>query len=745
MIENHWDIGGEPISPEYLAIPKAKATANFLLSGAHLYARFIEARRPLTPTSAEAIIFEVDAEVGQEPAQDIRKTERIAATFTAADEGHPEVTALRVDFPRVPHLLIGEEEFPRRLCLYEEPYDEIKLRWTAPGFIERVRDWLRETAAGTLHGEDQPLEPLFIGSFWPIVIPADIFAGSNASSQSDRLAVAAGPDGPHGPVLVAKRVKPQEAIQGKFLATSFRCEPVQHGIIHRIPKNLYEVHQLAQGLGLNLLQDLRNRLDTWTRAQAPLDSHLILIIFFPKTRSALAAPESEDIWAFMTIQTIGEIGGVLSLWELRAGSVGRIIGADLDPKSAAAVQIYMLNPTLSLSRERAAALSGVSADKVAITAVGVGALGSQVAMRLMRAGYGKWVLIDYDRVLPHNIPRHELTNDAVGFLKAETMKHWLQTALDEDDVATAIVADVLRPKNQADAVNSSFANAQVIADFSASLAVGRYIARDVDSSARRISLFLNPTGTDLVLLAENRKREPPLDTLEMQYYRELITDEKLAGHLVRPQGHIRYAHSCRDLTSTISGDSIAMFAAIGSRAIRDALAQDQASIRIWRSDPKMNVKAITINAPPPAEILCDTWKIGTDQWLLAKIAELRKSKLPNETGGILLGTFDLYRRIVYAVDTIPSPPDSTEWPMLYIRGCEGLLGQVQKIQETTDGMLHYVGEWHSHPDGISCQPSKDDRTVFAWLSGHMHRDGFPAVMLIAGEHENTWFVDSMLE
>ena len=746
MAENYWDIDGESVSLQTLTIPKALATAYFLLSGVHPYARFVDARRLRDPVEAEVVIFDVDVEVGQEPVCDIRRLERIAAKFTAADEIPPEAAALRVDFPRVPHLMIGEEEFPRSLCLYDEPYDDIKIRWSPPAFVERVRDWLQQTATGALHGEDQPLEPMFLGSFWPIVIPAELISDSTIESQPDYLRVESCDAGPNRKVLVSQRVKPGkpgETSPVKLLATILRCQPQQHGIIHRVPQNLYELSQLVETAGLDLLKTLRERLDTWERHQAPHGAHLILIVFFPKKRTPSAAPESQDIWAFLIGETIGELGQVLDLWKLQDGVVGHLIGGELDRKKAEVVKIQVLNPTLTLSRARAAALSAIPPDDRRITAVGVGALGSQVIMRLLRSGYGKWVLVDDDFLLPHNVARHELTSCAVGFSKAETLSEWLGTVLDEDDVVTGLVANVLHPREQSDAVRKSFLNAQVIADFSASLAVARYLASDVNSVARRISLFLNPAGSDVVLLAEDSERKLSLDALEMQYYRQLPKNEELAGHLRPTQERIRYARSCRDLTSSIPGDSVALLAAIGSRGIREALAVDHATIRIWRSDTHMNIKAISIDTPLPAHILCSAWRICTDERFLGTITELRKSKLPRETGGVLVGAFDLQRQIIYVVDTIPSPPDSKEWPTLYIRGCKGLAEQVRKFKETTDGMLHYVGEWHSHPDGIGCLPSTDDRKVFAWLAEHVHPDGFPAVMLIAGEHENGWFVDSM--
>ncbi len=100
---------------------------------------------------------------------------------------------------------------------------------------------------------------------------------------------------------------------------------------------------------------------------------------------------------------------------------------------------------------------------------------------------------------------------------------------------------------------------------------------------------------------------------------------------------------------------------------------------------------------------------------------------------MLLGSFDLDRRLVYIVDTIPSPPDSQEWPTLYIRGCRGLRAKIDEIADRTDGMLEYIGEWHSHPTGCTTAPSSDDLQVFTWLTELMNVEGLPALMMIVGD------------
>ncbi len=111
----------------------------------------------------------------------------------------------------------------------------------------------------------------------------------------------------------------------------------------------------------------------------------------------------------------------------------------------------------------------------------------------------------------------------------------------------------------------------------------------------------------------------------------------------------------------------------------------------------------------------------------------RRKRLPNETGGVLLGAIDHQQRTVYVATVLPSPSDSTEWPTAYIRGVKGLKETVEKAQAMSGGDLSYVGEWHSHPQGCNSAPSEDDRKAHQWLVGEMMKVGLPGVVFIQGE------------
>jgi hypothetical protein len=231
----------------------------------------------------------------------------------------------------------------------------------------------------------------------------------------------------------------------------------------------------------------------------------------------------------------------------------------------------------------------------------------------------------------------------------------------------------------------------------------------------------------------------------MQYYRAVIHDERLSGHLEVNATRTRYARSCRDVSFALPTHLVSIHAGIGAQAVRAVMGEEQAAIKVWRSDPiTCAVSALDIPVHRVHRTAVGEWTLILDDWLFQTLSDLRSSKLPNETGGVLIGSYDLLSKTVYVVDTIPSPPDSEEWPTLYIRGSEGLRDSVAGITEKTAGQLEYVGEWHSHPDQCSCLPSDDDFKVFSWMTDRMSAAGLPALMAIIGERGSMlWFLGKM--
>jgi len=744
------DAGGVPMDAQSLQLARARSLAEAVASGALDYVRIVECRRrDASPGNggAEVIILDLDIERPQLTVNDIRSVERVAVILETDDETYPEVLALRSDFPLVPHINFRKDELPRSLCLYDQIWEEVRTRWTASAFIERIRQWLADTATGTLHRDDQPLEPLLFGTAYRLVIPAELVKMSGETTE--KLDVVLVPSGEHRGTFVARKSHSprREGQPPQFIASMFVVDARHHGIIRHAPRNLSELGDFVKGETFDLLAELRKRLKRWKDDDC-LEDALIIVIAFPLRRQNASEVEITDIWAFVTMRSVFEVGKRIGVWdrvrENNKWSVGVLISPD-ESRRGSDVELDVMRPHFSFSRVDAAKASGTEPVLSKTVAVGVGALGSQIVMNLVRSGFGTWTVIDDDELMPHNLARHALPPWCVGMPKAFAVGGMIDACYEEKSPTGVVVANLLRPGESKLPIDTALSEAELILDFAASVHVARHLAQHVESQARRVSLFLNPRGTDLVCLSEDSKPTSTLDCLELQYYRAVIRDERLSGHLNANTNRVRYARSCRDVSFSLPTHLVSLHAAIGAHAVRLASTSEEAIIKVWRSDRvTCAVTAVDVQVHCVRRAVRGDWTLTIDEWLLQQLSALRLAKLPNETGGVLIGSYDLPSKTVYVVDTILSPPDSEEWPTVYIRGSEGLRAKVTGITDMTAGQLEYIGEWHSHPDLCSCLPSDDDFKVFSWMTDRMSAAGIAALMAIVGESNSSlWFVDSM--
>jgi len=747
MNNEYLDADGSVVSVSSLRIPRAKALADIVSSGRLNFVRFIECRRTEASEDGEekeTVVFEVDVERPQKLEAGILKSERIAVGFSPKDNWYPEIQARRKDFPQVPHLNLRPQELPRSLCLYNQTWEQVALTWTPKSCVDTIRWWLAETAKGTLHQEDQRIEPFFFETPIKLVLPPGLFDG-NGDVEPLELNFKLPFDSKESRVLLVDQGDTEH--ESRFLALSFAANPQSHQTIRHCPKRFKDLVDFLQTLEINFLDRLRTKFQGWNTKQLR-EKKLIIIVSVPRTRDSSRRAETRETWAFLVDRTVEQLGIEIGIWQKTPGSSDLGFMMTYDPRSDdCEIPVIMLSTQEALTREIAALSSGFRSDLRRIVAVGVGALGSQVVDSLFRGGFGTWTLIDEDVLLPHNIIRHALNGMATGFPKAQFLSYHLDSVFRDLDGSDWIGANVLYPGEYSERLLKAFKSADLILDMAASVPVSRYLVHELKPTARMISLFLNPRGSDLVVLAEDQNRHIPLDCLEVQYYRSLTRTEDLRTHLSLRPGQLRYSQSCRDVSSIMPNDLVSLHSAIGSRAVRDISQIEEPQIRIWRADPStFNVSSVTIPVSPISVKQIGEWTLVLDDELLTRLATLRTSRLPNETGGVLIGNVDLRRRIIYVVDSIPSPPDSCEWPTLYIRGCAGLPEKVEQIGQITNGQLMYIGEWHSHPDGCSCLPSNDDLQVFSWLTENLSLDSLPALMaIVGGGGETMWFLGKMVK
>lgn len=729
-----------------LKLARAKDLAELLHSQDLNFVSLLGCYQSVDSPIFEIVCFNVEVERGQRAVHDIHKVEEIAVVFSEADSVIPEVLALREDFPRIPHTNVRPFEKPKSLCITDQPYEELKRSLTSVRLINLIRRWLSESFKGKLHESDQTLEPIFLESDYNLIIPPDFL---NATKPEISKVVAIQGLQVNKTFTFVVDFASEDEQKGKesnFLATVIYADPQTHTVINKKPQNLKELGEILKNANINLIDVLHERLKKFNE-ESKIDNlfskYLLMIIAFPKQREGSADIEGVDFFGFACDVQVGDIGKRIGLWEIVNGKPGFLIASKSEGED---VPIEMCKVIFGLNQKKARKLNGVEKEfEEKISMIGLGSLGSHIFQNLVRSGFGYWNLIDEDIILPHNLVRHAAPPFSIGHSKAKIMASFANALFNKKIVDKVIIANAVTPLDQSKHLDEALKESSVVIDCSTSIALARHLVRDRNEPSRKISTFLNPIGDSVIVLAEDKKRSIKLDSLEMQYYRAIVNNEDLRNHLRTDGKKIRYSHACRDITSTISQDHVALNSAVMSQMIKRIVVSEDAVCSIWAiNNDRLTLSRQDLQISEQLEFKINHWTVVTDKHFLEIVQKLRKDKLPNETGGVLIGSFDVSRKVVYVVDVVPSPPDSQEWPTSYIRGCKGLQDTVDQIKKTTLGNLEYIGEWHSHPDSVGTRASSNDKKAFAWLCDNMHSEGLPGIMLIVGENSNYGFyINSM--
>lgn len=711
---------------------------------AHKDFEVVELRCLKRPDQKVSDIIVVDCINGKVPSRNlfgIKVPERLALVFTS--ESSPEVRALRRDFPgRLPHLNYVGLGQPAWLCIYFEPWSTVERNWTPQKFLQRILWWLSETAKGTLHREDQPLEQLYFNSLLELILPPDFEVNIN-NPQLSFTCVGVEHSKHDVKVIRGLFVSKTEAQEHKIFRTEvliLELPPVTHGTVDFYPKTLGQFHDQLEHRGAKFIDKINNVIKQ-KAAQRGLtrdpQGRCLLIFTIPVKRTADAEPKKYEVVAFILtndLATLGLATGILTVHGNKLYATP-IIGASGGEDAIAWRELEAHPVEVKRESDKAFArkASGVNKESADFKGVllGVGALGSSLAELWSREAWGEWTLIDPDILEAHNTVRHSGRNPQVEHYKVDAVKFNIESNYHPQYYnAIAIVDSATNSANKQ--VTTAISGAELMVDATTTLNVPRDLSQR-DETPRAASVFLTPSGDSSVLLLEPSNRSLRLDSLEAQYYRSIIASDWGATHLNGHKGVLWVGAGCRDVSAVISNEAIQLHAAVIAKQIRLLRDKPEAHIRVWTADPDTGaLRADDITVEEKMWATSGEWTIIWDAGLYQKLCSMRQISLPNETGGIVLGYIDQKIKSIFIVDALPAPLDSESEPTGFTRGIQGLEASLNDIARRTANMVGYIGEWHSHPPFVSASPSNLDRTLIENLAYILALDGQPALMMIVG-------------
>lgn len=727
------ELEGETILPPQLRSARAIAVQDYLSAKTAKYFQLVECR---AAEKFDILFVRVSVEVSQRRSVDIRSTEEIAISFNALEDTLPAFMPVRSDFPKdLVHVMVDCDNSIPSLCLWDRSFEELKSRLTPFSLLARLKEWLEQAADGTLHPSDQPLEPVFIGCSHQIILPAE------AGNTDESYVAFSSPDLPNHFTLSfvpLSQLIPSDRSSSNYVLAAFTTPALNHRAVRFMPRNLEQLQTLLRDIGFDLKRELMQWAMKTGRGADLLAAIPVILLTLPKQRTSGSDVETYEECAFCANRTFGELGEALGAFADTRNlegidSIGYVLGEPHDLPSLEDFVLAPMSVTREVSGDALATLSGYPQHPlVSIAAVGAGAMGSKVVELSARCGYGKWTLIDRDVFLPHNAVRHVLGRWSAGSSKTDRLKDTINLLVPDMPVSTAILADILDPQLKQEELDEALNDADLILDMSASVVVARNLCERPDSR-RCASLFLNPSGTDVVLLLESADRTTNLWDLEGAYYQALISNSLLHDHLTKDNPSSRYGNGCRDLSAQISADQVSVLAGVALRQLikRSALL-DSAAI-IWRMNLECgDVKSFLVSTESSTELQLGPWRIRWSKQLLASLVAQRRDDLPNETGGVLLGIVDFEYRVIVVSAGLPAPKDSLKRPYCFERGAAGLSENLAEIGRQTLGQLSYLGEWHSHPDQFGVSPSQKDEGLYDTLESAFKDQCEPYIMTILG-------------
>lgn len=726
---------GEPVQASELRGSRSKELAGYLLAEHSPYLRLVECR---SKGALEIIVCDVHVEVAPRRPVRIARTERLMLLCAVSGNDIPMVVPVRADFPVDQlHITIHHDCDFASLCLWATPVEDLKARFTPFMFFARIKEWLELAAEGRLHQPGQGAEPVLGDTRVQAILPT-------GPIKAEARYIAEGEEGINKRITIRFREADPSGPTSRGALRKFVLIPVTTEIVigravRSAPRTLDQLVKVLAGCGCDLIKSVTDFVTTVRADAGVADALPVILVTFPKASAPGESSPEHELWAFATDQTIAELGKAMGTFGTASGFTVPILGAKASDEQLPNIGLEPMAVLRELSPADVPKLSGMEGgESLQVVAIGAGALGSRVLDICARGGFGRWRIVDMDTFLPHNAVRHILGEWAIGQHKAPHVGNLLNQAIPGEPIVATFVADVTNtaalPAPMAEALKDS----DLIVDMSASVAVSRTLALN-ENTARCVSLFFNPSASDLVMLAEDSNRACSLLDMEASYYAELSVNADLAGHLhVADERGVRFGNGCRDVTARISPDKVAIFGGLAVQGLRAASASSDAVAKIWRTTPDGAVKVIGLPTPSFRTRRMGDWDVRWSDELLTRLSAQRRVDLPNETGGILLGLVDFERRQICVSAAIDPPPDSVRKPHYFERGKTGLEALLRSVGQATAGQLRYVGEWHSHPDGCAATPSDDDDALFATLAALFRGTGEPYLMSIVSEDALFW-------
>lgn len=663
----------------------------------------------------------------------------------------PIVTSDRMDFPRdIGHINPTKADIPASVCLARPDHQALYERFGVAGMADRLVQWLRDAKTGGLMAEGWHPVPVMQGqettagvfdaaAFQEIAAASSIAATATGIARIDIRSAkrrnayilsntyASEPAGTAP--LVAALELPTE-LSGKNIvqipwvfAWSNPAHPIKSSVFG-LWETLADAYAALTPYGLNKIIDTQiGKVLISGAHHFCVDSHaMVLIIGLWRPKQLLAS-----IYGLSDNEQARhlEIKAYLICWppgnEMNLDQV-TITEIAAQPLPAPHLHQHMSN---LLEIQEAAQL-------------GCGALGSEIADNLLRAGVRYIAIADKDTFHSHNLSRSTAYTDDLGLPKVEMIVDRAEklSLLPPGTVVSPMKADVASMTD--DELSAFMGNSRALIDTTADEGVrARLVKFSVPGDRKIIRVELARAGR-LGLVTVAASSGP--DLLDLYY--ALINMGRNCGAVrdwLREDGHgqgaleeVILGFGCSSMTTRLPKFVLDQHAAAAMPTIISALTDDhEAGFGINPLDEHFQPLGWQWFPVNPFDHLDGNIAEGWSVRLEPDISDAIKGMwepFEVEVGGYLYGSVDYnLRRVTVIAATQVSSLSSEHWVELLPASSSPFEAPMLR---RTGGRIGIVGTWHSHPNGPKAFSNRDHAT----FNVHRERDkehGLATLVVVA--------------
>ncbi|MFL5614067.1 MAG: ThiF family adenylyltransferase [Gemmatimonadaceae bacterium] len=377
-----------------------------------------------------------------------------------------------------------------------------------------------------------------------------------------------------------------------------------------------------------------------------------------------------------------------------------------------------------------------------VVVIGCGALGSDVALTLAKAGIGKLVLVDYDRISVGNVIRHAAGLAAVGLAKPDAVRQLVRQHNPFVEVDT-FIASATSPRQNIDEFLA-------LGDLAVSTVADDGIDQIINEAAvrtQRVVVYGRALRSGTV--ARVLRVRPGTDACVQcaALYREANQRGEATGWLVIPAAPDELVtRECGQAILAASAADLRFAADFTARAVLDELSGGAGwNNLLWVREPwhdaPPTVSAYSIVRATFSQRqdcpVCTRPRVRAIEISSEAAAALRRhaeSKPRVETGGALIGYED--NGVVRVVEVTDSGPGAIETPTRFQYDAAHVNARLMDAHERLGSRGVYVGEWHTHIERQP-RPSPMDVASLTDIAGAPNILTNEPIMLIAGLDPDT--------